>query len=547
MRKLRIIIGLLILAFSFSVKGEVLFELDCNNKDISKDNSATCGVRIIYETEGITDISFDYATNLNVDVQSVANFNLNKTNNHIIIHTDTPLYDEAMNSDIIMNITLTSNDNVKESAAFNINNIKINNSDTINVDDVSESFNITLPKVLDNDCSLSSISIDNKEISNFNKDVLEYNLITLNEVIFIDAVRNSEKSSVTGLGKVRIPIGETKLVELLVKAESGKEQKYKLNITNKQVAKEEVVVKTKVKDSDNSLKVLDLYSNANKINYSFDSKKDNYNINVKDVNKIDIQAITNSASAGFVENYGPREVNLKVGNNVILVKVQAENGNVKTYTLNINVSETVTPKKTEITTASKTNNEEIILADEENNVSSTQVNEAVTTTQTENKSEDTKKEEKKEETTTNNEESVVTTGEDPVKDNNVVEEPKEEKPLFQKITIKGYDIGFSKDKHSYSLKVEKNVDELEIEVTPENLEFEIVDNKRIHNGTKVIIKVFDTEGEHEYTINIEKDSLFINIFCYGIFGVGLAVLVYVVYEIIKKKKKCKKVLNTEEI
>ena len=126
MKKLRILVILIILAFSFSVKAEVMFELDCNGKEITDDKSVTCEGWLSYETEGITDIEISYDTNLDINFLNVSGFTLTKSTDKIIIHTDTALYDILMNSEKIMEFTLSSNDKVKETEKVKLCNIKIN-------------------------------------------------------------------------------------------------------------------------------------------------------------------------------------------------------------------------------------------------------------------------------------------------------------------------------------------------------------------------------------------------------------------------------------
>lgn len=67
-----------------------------------------------------------------------------------------------------------------------------------------------------------------------------------------------------------------------------------------------------------------------------------YNLTVdNEIDNIEISAELSSTSSSFVEGYKPRKVNLSVGNNIIEIKVKAEDGEIRTYTLNITRQEKI--------------------------------------------------------------------------------------------------------------------------------------------------------------------------------------------------------------
>ena len=335
-RKLRIIVAIIILAFSFTVKADVFMELDCNSQDIVKDNKVTCDGNLIYGGIEITNIEFEYFTNSDITFESMPGFNLIKNDNKIVIHPDTPLYDDFLDNSIIMKIILTGNEGLSKTEELLLKNIKFNNSENITVDDIKKTFNIDNTKILDNNCYLDSLTIDKVGVPNFNKDVLEYRDIVIHkDVIFIDAVRSSNKSSATGLGEVFIKPGETIEHHVVVVAEDNTTKTYKLFITNKED------INNKKLNNDNSIKYLEIFNDKELIPFTFDSKKDNYNINISDSNisKLTIKATLNNQKASFVKGYGPREIDVKVGDNKILLKVKAQNNDEKIYTININIKD----------------------------------------------------------------------------------------------------------------------------------------------------------------------------------------------------------------
>lgn len=577
MKKLRILVLLIILAFSFSVEAKVVLKVNCNGEEINSDKLITCEGWLSYATEGINDIEIKYNTNLNIEFNSVKGFTINKENNKVLIHTDVPLYDDIMFSSKIMEFTLSSNDKCAEEENVSFNNIKINNSDEVSVGNVTKSFSVILPKEEEvipkegNDnneeivneiipssiCTLDTITIDKVKVSGFDKNKFEYKGITINkEIPFIDAIRTDDKSSASGLGNVLVPMGETVKRELIVLAEDGTKCVYKLYITNITPKptitlapivedKEELnVPDEEVKSNDNTLKSLEVYSNKKKVDFKFDRTKDVYNIEVIDTNKVTIKATLNDSKASFDNIFKPKDVTLDLEDNEVLIKVIAENGDSKIYKLNIHV----TKKDTDNTLSLlKINDEVINLADKKyevklpNNVTKTKI-EAIA-----NSDKSTIKYEDIDLIVGDNNVKITVTSEDgkyKEYDINVIRE--EEKISFERIEITGYDINFSKDKKSYTLKVDKNTNELDIKVIPNNIDFEVLNNNNLHNGNTVTIKVTDLSGVYEYNINIEKDSSSLNIVCYIVFGIGVVSLIAVIFYVLKKKK-CKKALYIEEI
>ena len=546
MKKLRIFVLLFILTFSFSVNAEVFLEIDCNSKDI--ESMVTCEGNLIYETEGINDIELSYQTNLDIKFKEVSGFTINNLDGKVTIHTDNTLYDELMNSTKIMEFTLSSNDKVKEKEEVKFSNIKINKKNDIIVDDVIEEFNVLLTKKeikKSSVCTLDSITVDNKLIDGFSKDKNEYHNINVNnEVVFIDAVRTDDKSSTVNLGNVRVPKGETIENDIIVTAEDGTKNIYKLfitNITSKEVKKDDVdelkIPDEADKSSDNTLKVLELYNENKKIDFKYDKKKDIYDINIDEVlDVLTIKAVLNDNKARFIKNYGPRDIKLAYGDNKVLIRIQAENNEEKTITLNINYKDNRSVNNS--LSLLKINDIEVNLADEElkvvlpYEVDKTKIEAVAIDEKAKVQFDDI------ELSVGDNEVNITVTaenGETNEYDVDVIRE--EEKIYFEDIIVNGYDIGFSKYESSYTLKVDNDINELEISIIPNNIDLEVLNNKNLKNGSKVIIKVTDSDGVHEYTINIEKESMILNIVCYLVFGIGIISLIESIIYVIKKRKK----------
>ena len=89
-----------------------------------------------------------------------------------------------------------------------------------------------------------------------------------------------------------------------------------------------------IKSTDNTLK--DLKLNGKTV-VNFSPNTYSYSIQVEAITTTaNIDAVLNSPTASFVENYGSRSVQLDYGENVIEIKVKAASNAEKTYVINVN-------------------------------------------------------------------------------------------------------------------------------------------------------------------------------------------------------------------
>ena len=543
MRKLRIITAIFILAFSFYAKAEVLLTIDCSSNKITSSDKVTCEGTLIYEMEDVTDISFDYATNLNIEFKSIPDFKLSKNNNHISIHTDTPLNDPDMGITQIMEFTLGSKDDLKDKEDLIFKNIKANES--INVESYSDQFNVVLETKLDDTCTLDTIIIDNKKLDNFDKNTLEYNINTASREVFIDADRSSSKSSVTGLGKYGVPNGTTKTFEIVVTSESGNKKTYKVNITNTSPVATPVennIEVPKEKSKDNTLKILTLFHENERVDFEYDSSKSSFNIEVEDpIDKISIVASTMDSTAMFVSGYAPRDVTLKYGNNKVLIKVKAENGDIKTYTLNIKRKDGRSKDNSLLSLI--INGQEINLGDKssyEITVPHETVKSEISAITNNNKA----KIEYKDITLADgdNDLTINVTAENGEKKEYNVNVIREEEVDIENIKVNGYNLNFSKDIKEYSLKVSDNTKKLDIEVLPKNIKYEILGNEELHHNSQITINVELESEKLTYNINIIKEDTKkdnnqdSSVLKYVAISMGLISIIASILYYIKKKK-----------
>lgn len=167
---------------------------------------------------------------------------------------------------------------------------------------------------------LKNILINNSEIKNFNSNNYNYNITSNTKEITINA--NSDQGySISGdIGKKSLKYGDNKFL-ISVTSPSDDKKTYTLNINFPDT-------RSKV----NTLK--DLSISDGEIDFKSDTT--NYNISVNyNVDKITIDSTLTDSKSSYVTDFGNRTVDLNVGSNQVLIKVKAENGNEKIYTLNV--------------------------------------------------------------------------------------------------------------------------------------------------------------------------------------------------------------------
>lgn len=93
------------------------------------------------------------------------------------------------------------------------------------------------------------------------------------------------------------------------------------------------------------------------------------------------------------------------------------------------------------------------------------------------------------------------------------------------LTIKGYNLNFKPDIKEYKLKIDKDVNALDIEATPEDskAKYEITGNEQLKNKSKITIKVTaEDESTTEYIITIKKGGSNIIVIILIIIVLGIA-------------------------
>lgn len=311
-----------------------------------------------------------------------------------------------------------------------------------------------------------------------------------------------------------------------------------------------VAGETVVKSS--NAKLASLY--LSKGEFAFDSDVNTYTVVVdKSVESVVINAKVLHEKAKFVSNYGPRTANLKVGSNELLVKVQAENGNINTYTINVIRSDGNDLNNRLINIELSVGEIEfdpdiyIYSFNVDSNVDEIDVDAVAESALAKVDISDTKlKVGSNKITITVTSESGATTKYELI----VTREDYDSLDNYLKsLTIKGYSINFNRNIFNYNLTI-KGENKLLITPVTEKSDatFEIVGNNDLKNDSKIVIKVSDKEGStREYTINISKQFSFLeNIQIKWVilaleFITIIALLLFIIFRGSNKPRKPKKI------
>ena len=516
------VVFILLLLFSIRVNAQV---------SISCPSEAKLGTKIeckVNATEDITTTSFkvtgDFTSNITPIWSRVESGGVNTFNK------------EGSTSLTIATIDVTFQ---KEGSS------KVTLSDIPNQGSVS-SGNINVTNTKSDNANLKSLTVNGKSVDGFNKDKTEYKIKVNTNKVTIEAKSENDKAQVNVPGEQNLSLGD-QTFNITVTSESGKEKNYKLVITYEAP-----------KDTDNSLKTLELYNGSNKIKeLEYHNGVFTYEgIKVKtDVSKLTIKATLNNSKAQFVKDYGPRDAELDYGENILEVRVEAESGEVATYSIKVNRED---GRSTDATLSKLiVNDVEVELKDKvyeyEVKVRYNETKSRIDATTTNKAS---KVDYKDIDLVSGLNESIKLTV---TSENNQTQDyiikifrlsEAESKITLQKVEVVNYDIDFSKYTEEYSIKLRSGDEKLKFVVLPsEGIKVNELNNENLKNKSTVILRVTDDEKTWTYKFNIitdEKESnntlLFI-ILIVLLLGVAGAI----VYFVLKKKKiKEEKVDNQEQ-
>lgn len=534
---LRIIVLFLCLCCFYNVKAEDFkISLDCSKTEVVVLNSITCDVKV--ETlASVNNISFVMeGEGFNLSFQEENGFTKSGNSDGISLHK------EGITSGKIGTLTIEALGNTSTGKKnISLKNIVATNGSDITIpqtDDVVQEITVLSNK--SNNNKLKDLLINEKTIEGFDTTKNEYNITVNVDKVEISAVTDDAKAQVEVINgnSKSLVVGTNGPYEIKVTAEDESVNIYRVTI------KYEIP-----KSTDNKIKSLELYSNDEKLDFNYDIDKTEFNINVESiVDKVMIKAILNDEKASFVKKYENREVKLDYGKNKVEIKVKAENDSVKTYVLNITRED---DRNTNKTLASLIVNGEVVKLS--SSIFEYRVDVRYKFNQSEVKATPTSEKAMVEFTNISlvdgeNKPLIITvTAENKEKQeykiiiNRLSEE--ESKVTLKDIIIKDYNLEFNVNTFNYELELKNKEKSLNIEVVPsDDLEYVILNNENLDEGSTIIIRVNDDDGLKSYTINIHVpvDKILgmpIDLFCLSIFALGvISLFASIVYVIILNKK-----------
>ena len=279
-----------------------------------------------YNDYFLQDVSSDVRIISNNDKLS----SLSITGGSINFNTDTLTYSTTIDSS---SATISATVADSNAVVTGTGNVSLNyGNNTFNITVKSEAgttrtytINVNRPDNRSTNNNLSSLSVDIGNIS-FNKNTTSYKLTTKSSSVNISASKEDSRASITGdIGSKGLNIG-TNTFRINVVAGNGSTKTYTITIVRESDQKQDTTLGNK--NSNNNLSSL-FVTNTNIV---FDKNTTVYNLTTT-ANSTYISASRETTTATITGDTGKHD--LKVGKNQFIIRVIAENGSKKTYTINI--------------------------------------------------------------------------------------------------------------------------------------------------------------------------------------------------------------------
>ena len=357
--------------------------------------------------------------------------------------------------------------------------------------------------VLDDNNYLKSLKLSSGSIK-FNKETLSYQIEISKSLknIIVTATPESSKAKVTISNNQNIR--ENVPIKIEVKAENGSIRTYTINIKFKTTI-------TSSLDSNNYLKSLTVPN----ISLDFNRNTLNYNIEIsKDIKNITINATPESSKAKVTISN-----NQNISENTpIKIEVKAENGSIRTYTINVKYKiEVVLDSNNYLKSLTLSNID--LKFNKETLVYNIEIDENVKNIDVNALAESEKAKVVIENNKNINENTpikiTVTAENGTARIYTINIKYKKETPslssnnYLKSLEVKNYKLDFKKDKNNYTLKVDKDLETLEITALTEDEKsnYTIKGNEKLKNKSKIQIIVTAENGDvNTYTISIKKSS-----------------------------------------
>lgn len=526
--KLIIFIICLIPIKTFALTGNV--EISCNPVNAKENDVITCSI-IANAIDGeVTGFSADIVLSSGLEVDSFttdSTWQGDGSANKIGLYT---AENKKGNFNIgILKIRVKQNI-VDSSETISLNNIIYSDSEfnKVNISNVSKNIRIAS---LNN--YLKSLSINVGSI-NFNPNTLSYNVTVDSDSIIISCEKEDSKAILSGdIGSKKLNYG-LNVYKINVTSEGGDIRTYILNVT-------------RVDNRSSENKINSLTIGGVKLN--FDENKNEYTVSVDNkVSLVKIDAALKDSNSSFVNGYGPRTINLVEGNNRIELRVSAENGVVRTYTINIKREEDpdnrsddsylkdIDIKDNDIDFSKDKTNYEITV---DYNTDFLDINPKLSSGKS-------KVEIIGNENLKVGENTIiikVTAKDNSVREYKIIVTKKDKDQVLsnnsylKSITIDGYNIDFKKNVYNYTLKI-KNEETLNINAITEDetAKVRIVGNNNLNNNNVIkIIVTAEDKSVSTYSITVSKEKsinyLFITVIVETVVIIGI-----ILFLVLRKKK-----------
>lgn len=308
---------------SFAIPERNSATLSCDKTNLSVGENTTC--RLNGTSSGVNSVEGYYATSSGLFISSIASPDFTPSSiedGYFIVNgADTKTSFKALTFKITAK---AGSEGTTQSV--DIRNIKYTDSDSpAQIGNKSISI-----KVVSNNNYLSSLKVSGASFS-FNPSTTTYNLTVNNSTTTISAAPQSGRSTVTGTGLKNLKYGKNTF-KVNVRSEAGATRTYTLNIT-----------RPDNRSSNNYLSRLKISSGK----LSFSKTKTSYNVTVgSNVSSIKVSASLADSKATYAKGYNPRTVKIGYGKTAIKIKVVAQNGSTRTYTINITKSKGGSGNKT---------------------------------------------------------------------------------------------------------------------------------------------------------------------------------------------------------
>lgn len=182
----------------------------------------------------------------------------------------------------------------------------------------TNTYKIKVTKEKKSDTTLKSLTIDNGNLNpKFSSDVTSYSATVDSDKVVISAVANDSKAKVEGAGEKQLKYGKNTF-NIVVTGEDGTTKSYLLNITRPDNNEINAYLKSITIDGED-------------IGFDKDIFEYVYNVS-NDITELDIEAVPELDSS-TVEIIGNEE--FVIGENVITIKVVAEDDSEKIYTITV--------------------------------------------------------------------------------------------------------------------------------------------------------------------------------------------------------------------